>query len=111
MSDFLSALGAVPGPAPDQVRLALDTRHTIGGGPAHFAVLTTLGEVAIVRAAGGDVIPVEVGVRLLRAASGAELLATGTVLKRGRSLLFGEARVHCDGKLVAHVSGTFAVTG
>lgn len=111
MSDFLGNLGLQPGPERHQVVLDVEDAHTVDGGPVHFGVLVTAGEVAIVRAAGGGAIPVEVGVRLMRAASGRQLIASGTVLKRGRRLLFGEAKVHCDGALVAHVTGTFAVSG
>ena len=55
---------------------------------------------------------VELSLRFIRPASAGELIADASVVKRGRSIVHLDARVHdADGRLVATSSGTFATLG
>ena len=55
---------------------------------------------------------VELSLRFIRPASDGKLVAEATVVKRGRSIVHLEARVHDgDDRLVATSSGTFAILG
>lgn len=91
----------------------LDTRpeHLIAPDTLHFAVLTTMAEVAAAGAAEGPVVPATVTVHLLRRATPGRLVAHGRLLKRGRRLAVAEGEVTQDGRLVAKASVQFAVLG
>ncbi len=55
---------------------------------------------------------VEWSLRFIRPASAGELIATATVVKRGKSIVHLDARVHDgDDRLVATSAGTFAILG
>lgn len=93
--------------------IVLDTRdeHQVAPGTIHFAVLTTLGEVAAASAADTAVVPVDVQTRLLRRARPGRLIGRGHRLKAGRTLVFARGEVWQDETLVAEVAVTFAVVG
>ena len=82
--------------------------HEVAPGTIHFAVLTTLAEVAAAHAAEVAVVPTTVTVQLLRRAKPARLEARGKVTKLGRTLVFAEGEVFQDGDLVAKAAVTFA---
>ncbi len=105
---FNRSLGLRPG---DDGEVVLDTRpeHEVMPGTIHFAVLTTLAEVAAAGAAGRPVVPATVHVQLLRRATPGRLVGRGRVLKMGGRLAFCEGQVLQDDKLVAHATVTFAV--
>lgn len=100
--------------APDGQTIELDpgSEHEVAPGTIHFAVLTTLGEVAAAQAAGAAVLPTHVAVQLVRrAVGGLPIAARGRVLKSGRTLIFAEGEVTQAGELVAKVTVTFARAG
>lgn len=101
-------LGMEPGE--DGASVILETRpeHEVMPGTVHFAVLTTLGEVAAAQAVGTSVVPASVTVQLLRRARPGRLVGRGKVLKTGRRLATAEGEVTRDGELVAKVAVTFA---
>ncbi|MGQ0614781.1 MAG: hotdog domain-containing protein [Planctomycetaceae bacterium] len=110
-SDFNSLLGLRPGPDAQSVELlARAPDHVIGGSFVHMAVLTTLGEVAAARAAGGDVIPASLHAVFLKPAPLGLLRARGRLLTRGRRLCTAEGEVFSGETLVAKVTVSFAVT-
>jgi acyl-coenzyme A thioesterase PaaI-like protein len=90
--------------------VVLDPRpeHEAAPGAVHFAVLTTLAEVAAAHAAGVAVVPTTVTVQLIRRAGPARLEARGKVAKLGRTLVFAEGEVYQEGELVAKAAVTFA---
>lgn len=97
----------------DDGEVVLETReeHQVAPGTIHFAVLTTLGEVAAASTAETAVVPVDVHVRLLRRARPGRLVGRGRRLKTGRRLVFAEGEVFQEETLVAKVEVTFAVVG
>ncbi len=111
MTDFNSHLGLRPGAEPASV--VLDTRedHFVAPDTIHFAVLTTMAEVAASRAVAAPVVPANVQVQLMSRARGGRLTAYGKVLKRGRRLAFAEGEVHQEDRLVAKATITFALLG
>lgn len=111
MTDFNSQLGLRPGAEPASV--VLDTRddHFVAPDTIHFAVLTTLAEVAASLAVAAPVVPANVQVQLMSRARGGRLIAHGKVLKRGRRLAFAEGEVRQDDRLVAKATITFAILG
>ena len=112
MQSFNDVLGLRP--AEDgSGAVVLDTRdeHLIAPETIHFAVLTTMAEVAAASAAEGPVVPSTVTVHLLRRATPGRLVAQGKLLKRGRRLTVAEGEVTQDGRLVAKASVQFAVLG
>jgi acyl-coenzyme A thioesterase PaaI-like protein len=82
--------------------------HEVAPGTIHFAVLTTLAEVAAAHAAEVAVVPATVTVQLLRRAKPSRLEARGRVVKMGRTIVFAEGEVFQDGELVAKAAVTFA---
>ena len=110
VTSFNRELGLQAG---DDGRVVLDTRpeHEVFPGTIHFAVLTTLGEVAAASAVGASVVPTTVQVQLLRRAQAGRLEARGRVLKAGRRLVFAEGEVVQEDRLVAKVTVTFALVG
>jgi len=98
-------------PAEDGEGVVLDTRpeHQIAPDTIHFAVLTTLAEVAAAGAVGASVVPSSVNVQLLRRATPGALRGVGTLLRRGRRLAVAEGEVFQQGQLVAKATVQFAV--
>ncbi len=94
----------------DGAAIVLDPRpeHEVTPGTIHFAVLTTLAEVAAAHAAAASVVPTTVTVQLLRRAKPDRLEARGKVVKSGRTLIFAEGEVFQAGELVAKAAVTFA---
>lgn len=97
----------------DDGAIVLDPKpeHEVAPGTIHFAVLTTLAEVAAAHAAEVAVVPTTVTVQLLRRARLARLEARGKVVKSGRTLVFAEGEVFQEGELVAKAAVTFARVG
>lgn len=98
--------------------LHLDDQHANPNGVAHGAVLFALVDTAMGKATMSVIddnlycASVELSLRFIRPASEGELIAEATVVKRGRSIVHLEARVHDgDDRLVATSSGTFAILG
>jgi len=85
-------------------------------GVVHGGVTSTLADVAMGHGAAPHVdgvqqcVTVESKIQYLYPARGELLEAQAYVLKSGRSLIIMEARVSCDGKLVAVATGTYART-
>ncbi|WP_400162657.1 PaaI family thioesterase [Brevibacillus sp. TJ4] len=83
-------------------------------GVVHGGVTATLADVAMGHGAAPHVdgiqqcVTVESKIQYLSPARGERLEAESRVLKRGSSLIMVEARVTCDGKLVAFATGTYA---
>ena len=94
----------------DGAAIVLDPRpeHEVAPGTIHFAVLTTLAEVAAAHAAQVPVVPTTVTVQLMRRAKTERLEARGRVLKSGRTLVFAEGEVYQGEELVAKAAVTFA---
>ncbi len=93
--------------------------HLNPNGVVHGAVLFALVDTAmgkstmsVVDEPGRYCASVEVALRFIRAAAEGRLVATATVVKRGRHLAHLEARVVGDDqRLVATATGTFAILG
>ncbi len=108
MTDFNTSLGLR---VQDDGSVLLDTRpeHEIAGGLIHFAVLTTMAEVAAAEAVGVPVVPASIAVNLLSAAKAGKLAARARVIKKGRRLAVAEGEVYQAEKMVAKATVTFAV--
>lgn len=98
--------------------LRLGDQHANPNGVAHGAVIFALVDTAMGKATMSVVedglycASVELSLRFIRPASEGELIAEATVVKRGRSIVHLEARVHDgDGRLIATSAGTFAILG
>jgi acyl-CoA thioesterase len=98
--------------------LTIGDQHVNPNGVAHGAVLFALVDTAMGKATtsvlddGLYCASVEVSLRFIRPASTGELIADASVVKRGRSIVHLDARVHdTDGRLVATSAGTFAILG
>ncbi len=110
MANFNTALGLRRGEGGTTI-LDAGTEHLVAPGVVHFAVLTTLCEVAAAAAVGDAVVPASVTVNLLERAAPGRLEARGAVLRKGRRLAVAEGSVTQDGKLVAKAVVTFAMVG
>ncbi|MGG1660739.1 PaaI family thioesterase [Brevibacillus sp. NRS-1366] len=83
-------------------------------GVVHGGVTATLADVVMGHGAAPHVdgvqqcVTVESKIQYLYPARGELLEAESKVLKQGKSLIIMEARVTCDGKLVAFATGTYA---
>ncbi|WP_374017338.1 PaaI family thioesterase [Paenibacillus thiaminolyticus] len=88
--------------------------HNSLEGVVHGGVTNTLADAAMGHAAAPPVdgvqqcVTVESKINYLSPAIGELLVAEARVLKRGRNLIVTDARITCDGKLVAVASGTYA---
>ena len=111
MSDFNSHLGMRPGSEPGTIVLDTRDEHLVAPDTIHFAVLTTLAEVAAAGAVGAPVVPANVSVNLLSRARSGQLEARGILVKRGRRLAVAEGEVRQDDRLVAKATVTFAIMG
>lgn len=109
MHTFNDALGLRRGE--DGESIVLDTRpdHLVAPETIHFAVLTTMAEVAAAGAVGAAVVPAAVTVNLLSRARPGRLEARGTLVRRGRSLAVADGEVFQGEKRVAKATVTFAV--
>ncbi len=107
MANFNTALGIVPDG--DGVMLDAGTAHLVAPDLIHFAVLTTLCEVAAAKAVGASVVPAALTVNLMSAAKPGLLKAKGKLLRLGKRLAVAEGEVTQGEKLVAKAVVTFAV--
>ena len=106
---FGAWLGFRRGEGAHEIVLATRAEHEVVPGTIHFAVLTTLGEVAAAAAVEAAVVPASVHAQLIARATPGTLLARGRLLRRGKRLAFARGEVEQDGKLVAAVDVTFAL--
>jgi len=109
MPNFNAWLGLMPGEEPREVVLDTRPEHRVSDDTVHFAVLTTMGEVAAAAAVGVPVVPASVDVQLMTRARPGRLVASGTLLKRGGRFAFARGEVRQEGKLVAAIAVTFAL--
>lgn len=109
MITFNAHLGLVPGENPATVLLDTRPEHQVAPETIHFAVLTTLAEVAAASAAAVPVVPTAVTVNLLTRARPGRLEGRGKLLRRGRTLAVAEGEVYQGETLVAKAVVTFAV--
>ncbi len=96
--------------------LTIDGQHLNPNGVVHGAVLFALVDTAMGKATmstvedGNYCASVELSLRFIRPAAVGELLAVATVVKRGKSIVHLDARVHdSDDRLIATSTGTFAI--
>lgn len=108
---FNSWLGMTAGSEPHSIELETRPEHEVMPGTVHFAVLTTLAEVAASQAAQASVVPATVQVQLLRRAEPGKLVARGTLIRRGRKMSVCEGEVFQGDRLVAKATVNFAVLG
>lgn len=108
---FNESLGLIP--TAEGVALEATSAHEVAPGVIHFAVLTTMAEVAAARAVGVAVVPAQVSVSLLARAAPGRLRAEGRLVRRGRTLAIATGEVYAGGeeaeRLVAMATVTFAV--
>ncbi|MBZ0113588.1 MAG: PaaI family thioesterase [Thermoanaerobaculia bacterium] len=111
MAYFNQLLGLEAGD--DEGSIVLDTQpeHQVAPDVIHFAVLTTLAEVAAAQAVGAAVVPASVSIQLLARARPGRLVGRGRLLHRGRRLAVAEGDVRQDGRLVAKATVSFALLG
>jgi acyl-coenzyme A thioesterase PaaI-like protein len=110
-NDFNSALGLRPGEEPGTLVLDPRPEHQVAPDVIHFAVLTTVAEIAAAAAVGASVVPATVTVHLLSRARLAPLVGKGTVLRKGKRLAVAEGEVTQNGELVAKAIVQFAIVG
>lgn len=108
MSDFNTRLGLRRGKN-GAIVLDATEEHQVVPGTVHFAVLTTIAEVAAAHSVGAAVVPASVQVQLLRRAKPGRLEGRGKTLKRGRRLATAEGEVFQDDRMVAKATVTFAL--
>lgn len=108
MANFNTDLGIRPD-GDGRVVLDAEARHQVAPGLIHFAVLTTIAEVAAAASVGAAVVPASLTVNLMAPAKPGRVQGRGTLLRRGRRLAVAEGEVTQDGKLVAKAVVTFAV--
>lgn len=109
MTDFNSTLGFAIGEDPATVLLQTRPEHEVAPGVIHFAVLTTLAEVAAARAVGAPVVPASLSVHFLSPARAGKLVARGRLLKGGRRLAVAEGEVLQQQECVAKATVTFSI--
>lgn len=98
--------------------LTLGEQHANPNGVAHGAVIFALVDTAMGKATmsvideGLYCASVELSLRFIRPAAEGELTTVATVVKRGKTMVHLEARVHgTDERLIATSAGTFAILG
>lgn len=98
--------------------ITVGAEHANPNGVVHGAVLFALVDTAMGKATmsllddGLHCASVELSLRFIRPVSSGSLSAEATVVKRGRSIVHLDARVHDgDERLIATSSGTFAILG
>lgn len=85
------------------------------GGIVHGGVAFSLADSAMAHAIlptldeGQNCSTIELKISYLSAVTEGTMRAEAIVIKRGRRIAFLEAKVHCNGKLVATATGTFAI--
>lgn len=113
MATFGRWLGFEKGDGEHEIVLDTRAEHEVVPGTIHFAVLTSLGEIAAAAAASasleGGVVPATIHAQLLSRARPGRLVARGVLLKRGKRLAFARGEVEQDGRTVAAVDVTFAL--
>ncbi len=103
-------------PGHAQAHITIDAHHLNPNGVVHGAVLFALVDTAMGKATMSVLDPgqfcatVDLQMRFIRPASEGRVVAEVSVLKRGRSVVHLDARVH-DGaqRLIATAAGTYAV--
>ena len=108
-ANFNQSLGLRPGDEPGTVLLDPRPEHQVAPDVIHFAVLTTLAEVAAASVVGASVVPATVTVHLLNRATLAPLVGRGRLLRRGKRLAVAEGEVTQDGRMVAKATVQFSV--
>jgi acyl-CoA thioesterase len=116
LQEFLGMKLTTDEPGTGVAHLTLGEQHANPNGVAHGAVIFALVDTAMGKATmsaldqGNYCASVEVSLRFIRPATEGSLTAVATVVKRGRSIVHLEARVHdTDQRLVATSAGTFAI--
>ena len=109
-NDFNTALGLRPGDEPGTLVLDPRPEHQVAPDVIHFAVLTTVAEIAAA-AVGAPVVPATLTVHLLSRARLAPLVGKGRVLRKGKRLAVAEGEVTQHGELVAKAIVQFALVG
>jgi acyl-coenzyme A thioesterase PaaI-like protein len=110
-NEFNAALGLRPGEEPGTLVLDPRPEHQVAPDVIHFAVLTTVAEIAAAAAVGAPVVPATVTVHLLSRARLAPLVGKGKVLRKGKRLAVAEGEVTQNGELVAKAIVQFAIVG
>ncbi len=105
-------------PGSGTASVTIGEQHLNPNGVVHGAVLFAMVDTAMGKATmsvvddGYYCASAELSLRFIRAAAGGQLTADATVVKRGRSIVHLEARVHDgDDRLIATAAGTFAILG
>ncbi|MFK8025003.1 MAG: PaaI family thioesterase [Ilumatobacter sp.] len=118
LQSFLGMQLSGTAPGSGTAQLTLGAAHANPNGVAHGAVLFALVDTAMGKATmsviddGLYCASVELSLRFIRPAAEGQLTAEATVVKRGRSIVHLDARVHDgDDRLIATSSGTFAILG
>lgn len=111
MAGFNTGLGLKLGEDPHTIELQAAEHHQVTPGMVHFAVLTTMAEVAAAQTVERAVVPAQVSVSLLRPARLGLLVAKGRLVKRGRRLATAVGEVFQEDELVATATVTFAIMG
>jgi uncharacterized protein (TIGR00369 family) len=93
----------------DDVVLDTKPEHQVTTDLIHFAVLTTVCEVAAAKAAGVAVVPAQISVNLIRPAKPGRIVGRGRVIKVGKRLAVVEGEASQEGEVVAKATVTFAV--
>jgi uncharacterized protein (TIGR00369 family) len=93
----------------EAVVLEATAAHQVAPDVIHFAVLTTMCEVAAAKAVGVTVMPAQISVNLLSPAKPGRLVARGKLVRLGKRLAVAEGEVTQGEKLVAKAVVTFAV--
>ena len=106
---FNQTLGLEPGVELGTIMFNPRAEHQIARGMVHFAVLTTVAEVAAAGAVGAPVVPASVTVHLLSRAVLAPLVGRGRLLRKGKRTAVAEGEVTQDGQLVAKAVVQFAL--
>jgi uncharacterized protein (TIGR00369 family) len=106
-------------PGTGHAEIEIGPEHLNPNGVVHGAVFFALVDTAmgkstmsVVNEPGAYCASIELSLRFIRPASTGRLIATATVVKRGRSVVHLDAVVvGDDGRLVAKAAGTFAILG
>jgi acyl-coenzyme A thioesterase PaaI-like protein len=108
-ANFNQSLGLYPGDEPGTILLEPQPEHQVAPNVIHFAVLTTLAEVAAASVVEASVVPATVTVHLLTRAVLAPLVGRGRLLRKGKRLAVADGEVTQDGRLVAKATVQFSV--
>ncbi len=118
LQEFLGMELTTDEPGTGVAHLTLGEEHANTNGVAHGAVVFAMVDTAMGKATMSVIdesrhcASVEVSLRFIRPAAQGELTAVATIVKRGKSIVHLEARVHdTDQRLIATSTGTFAILG